>query len=115
MNASLAEVRDASPENAPPTAGRGREVATRYGCLACHSADNAPGGHSGPTWKGLYGSERRFADGTRRTADETYLKESMLEPAKNIVEGYALGMGSYSGVLSDSELESILLWIKELK
>jgi hypothetical protein len=38
-----------------------------------------------------------------------------LEPAKSIVEGYALGMGSYAGVLSEVELESILLYIRSLK
>ncbi|GAA5122536.1 hypothetical protein JIN84_10170 [Luteolibacter yonseiensis] len=115
LDDSLATVRDAPKDETPPSAGRGRELATRYGCLACHSVEETNGGHSGPTWKKLYGSERRFTDGTRRTADDAYLRDAILEPAKNIVEGYALGMGSYSGVLSEPELESILLWIKELK
>jgi len=116
LDASLAAVRNAPGDELAPTAERGKEIATRYGCVACHAVDSTPGdGHSGPTWKGLYGSERRFTDGTRRKADEAYLLESILEPGKAIVDGYALGMGSYSGVLSESELESILLWIKELK
>lgn len=116
LDASLASVRNAPGDDAAPTAERGKEIATRYGCVACHSADSAAAdGHSGPPWKELYGSERRFTDGTRRKADDAYLMESILEPGKSIVDGYALGMGSYSGVLSESELESILLWIKELK
>lgn len=116
LDSSLAAIHSAPGDDAVPTAEHGKEVATRYGCVACHSVDSAAGdGHSGPAWKGLYGSQRRFTDGTSRTADDAYLLESILEPGKEIVDGYALGMGSYSGVLSESELKSILLWIKELK
>lgn len=115
LDASLAKVHQAPAGNEKPTSERGREIATRYGCLACHSIDGTQTGHSGPGWKGLHGSERRFADGTHRTADDAYLLESMLDPAKNIVEGFSLGMGSYAGVLKEDELESIILFIKGLK
>lgn len=102
-------------DSLPASAERGMEISTRYGCIACHSTDGATEGHSGPTWKGLFGSERKFTDGTRRVADETYLREAILEPDKTIVEGFALGMGSYAGILKDEELESVILYIKSLK
>lgn len=115
LDASLAEIHDAPADDSAPTAARGKEIATRFGCLACHSVDGAKEGHSGPSWKGLHGSERRFTDGTKRVADDAYLLEAIIEPAKTIVEGYSLGMGSYAGVLSEPELKSILLYIRELK
>ncbi|MEK7951263.1 c-type cytochrome [Luteolibacter soli] len=115
LDASAASVHASPTANATPTAELGKELATRYGCIACHSLDGTKEGHSGPTWKGLYGSERRFTKGEPRKADDAYLLESMLDPGKAIVEGYSLGMGSYAGVLSDSEQQSIVLFIKSLK
>ncbi|WP_367871946.1 cytochrome c family protein [Luteolibacter sp. Populi] len=116
LDGSVATVHSAAPADAKPSAEWGKDVATRYGCIACHSIDGAKEGHSGPTWKGLAGSERRFSQGGKpRVADDAYLLESMLEPGKTIVEGYALGMGSYSGILSEAELQSIILYVRTLK
>ena len=102
------------PGAAEGDAERGEDLYERR-CFACHSLDGAKEGHSGPTWKGLYGTERRFTKGAPRKADEAYLIESMLDPGKAIVEGYALGMGSYAGVLSEAEMKSIVLFIETLK
>jgi hypothetical protein len=115
LDASIAAVHGATPAGTKPSVALGKELSARYGCIACHSIDGAKEGHSGPTWKGLHGSQRRFIKGAPRVADDAYLLESILEPGKTIVEGYALGMGSYAGVLSDTELKSILLYIGTLK
>jgi cytochrome c2 len=115
LDPSLASVHSGGSADAKPTIAAGKELATRYGCIACHSTDGKLEGHSGPSWKGLHGSPRTFADGSTRTADDAYLIESMLEPNKVIVKGYALGMGSYSGVLSESEIQSIVLFIRSLE
>jgi mono/diheme cytochrome c family protein len=73
----------------------------------------------GPTLKGLYGSERTYAKGSLRVrADEAYLRESILEPAAKIVTGHERGesgMPSYAGVLTQPQLESIILFIKSLR
>ncbi|MCW1925648.1 cytochrome c [Luteolibacter arcticus] len=115
LDPAAASVHGSATANATPTVELGKELSTRYGCIACHSLDGAKEGHSGPTWKALYGSERRFTKGTPRKADDAYLIESMLDPGKAIVEGFSLGMGSYAGVLSESEMQSIVLFIKSLK
>lgn len=114
LDASVAAVH-ASAADAKPTVEAGKELSTRYGCIACHSIDGKQEGHSGPTWKGLHGSKRVFTDGSSRSADDAYLIESMIAPNKLIVKGFALGMGSYSGVLSESEMRSIVLYIESLK
>ncbi|MNC99486.1 hypothetical protein D3C83_177990 [compost metagenome] len=73
----------------------------------------------GPAWKGLYGSERSYARGTRKArADDAYLREAILEPAAKIASGYERsegGMPSYAGVLSQAQLDSIILYIKSLR
>lgn len=115
LDSSIAIVQEKSA-GGPATAETGKELATRYGCIACHSVDGATQGHSGPTWKGLHGSKREFKDGSSiASADDDYLKESIMEPAKHLVKGYELGMGSYTGVLSDKDIDGIILYIKSLK
>jgi len=89
------------------------------GCMACHSIDGTVYGKVGPSWKGLYGSERVLAKGgDRATADEAYIKESIQNPAAKVVKGYEkldAGMPIYAGVLNDSQIESLVLFIKSLK
>lgn len=97
-----------------PSAEFGREIATRFGCVACHSVDGRQEGHSGPTWKGLAGSMRKFRDGSSRVADRDYLRAAILTPEVSVVEGYDLGMASYAGVLGEAELESVILFIESL-
>lgn len=115
LDPALATLHGTASPDAKPGADLGKDLSIRYGCIACHSIDGAKEGHSGPTWKGLFGSQRRFTNGKSAEANDAYLTESILEPGKVIVEGYSLGMGSYSGILSDAELQSILLYIRSLK
>ena len=117
-----------------PTADFGKEIAMRYGCIACHAngdstfaaKDVAAGAEGalvsvGPAWTGLWNSGRTFTDGSFiKKVDETYLRESILDPGRRVAEGYAsektgVGMPSYLGVLKDHEIESIILYIKALK
>ena len=110
----------------PPTARRGRQIATRYGCLACHSTDSTskvteePSLVVGPTWKGLFGSERTFSDGSTGKADRAYLRESILQPARRVTRGFetkgtGVGMPSYLGVLNDEQVDSLILYLRSLQ
>jgi cytochrome c2 len=105
--------------SAPVSAEEGRRLYQAYGCIACHAIDNASLTKLGPTWKGLYGSPRTFAEGVVRvSADEAYFRESMLQPSAKVVSGYERGevsMPSYSGVLTNPQIESLILFIKSLQ
>jgi cytochrome c oxidase subunit 2 len=82
-------------------------------CISCHSLDGSR--KVGPSWLQLFGRKAKFADGTSYTADENYIKESILEPQKHVVEGYPAGaMASYSGLLSDDEIHGVIEFIKTL-
>ena len=102
-----------------PTKEEGERLYQMMGCVACHSLDGALYGKVGPTWKGLYGSVREFAKGGAACkADEAYLKESIVNPSAKIVKGFEkfdTGMPIYSGVLNDSQIDSLILFIKSLK
>ncbi len=92
----------------------GESTAQAAGCLACHSVDGSKS--VGPTWKGLFGSERTLSDGTKVTADEAYLKESILEPKAKVVEGYPGIMPTNFGeTLSELDIQALIAYIRSLK
>ncbi|HWA25756.1 MAG TPA: DUF6797 domain-containing protein [Lacunisphaera sp.] len=95
-------------------AGEGQNLAVQFGCASCHFMDPATRTTVGPTWLNLFGSRRRFTDGTTAVADETYLREKILEPMKRRVTTGMVEMPSYRGVLSDAQIDSLILYIKSL-
>lgn len=107
-------------ENMPPDptagnelAGKGAELYKEGGCVGCHSLDGNK--MAGPTWKGLFGSKREFADGSSTQADENYIRESIINPQAKVVKGYPPVMPPYAGRFSDEELSAIIEFIKTLK
>ncbi len=99
-------------ENMPPVE-LGEMLYSQQGCKTCHSIDGTP--LVGPTWKGLFGKERKFADGTSAVADEQYIKDSLNNPSGQIVEGFAPSMPTYQGKLNDKQQNGLVEYIKSLK
>ena len=102
----------------PVTAQEGRRLAELLGCAACHSNDGTTVGKAGPTWKGLYGQEVEFADRTKAVADEAYLRQSIREPSAKVVRGFEksdTAMPTYEGLISDPQIEALILYIKSLR
>jgi cytochrome c551/c552 len=102
------------------TAEEGERLYQMYGCMACHSTDGTLVGKVGPSWKGLYGSEREIAKGQKGKfkADEAYLRESIKAPSAKVVKGFEkfdTGMPIYNGILNEGQIESLILYIKSLK
>jgi mono/diheme cytochrome c family protein len=105
-------------ETTPITAGEGKRLAELMGCIACHSADGSTLGKVGPSWKGLAGSRVSFTDGTTSMADSPYLRESILKPTARIVKGFDksdAGMPSYEGILTDAQIEALIVYIESLR
>lgn len=95
-------------------AQRGQKYFNDKGCVACHSVDGTA--KVGPTWKGIFGTEREFADGSKVKADENYLRESILNPNARVVKGFAAGvMPTYQGQLSEDQVNAVIEFIKSLK
>lgn len=108
--AALAEERTAGASE-EVSAERGEQLVVRNACQACHSLEGNAG--VGPTFLGLYGSERNFADGSSTVANEEYLYQSITEPGARIVDGFDNAMVPYD-FLSESELQSLIEFIKTL-
>ncbi len=92
---------------------RGRELYRINGCWSCHSIDGTAG--TGPTFKGLFGREVQFQDGTSSVVDENYIRQSILDPQAKVVRGYQPVMNTYRGILSDEEISALIAFIKSLQ
>ncbi len=93
---------------------RGRELFNQMGCSGCHSTGGKTMGMYGPPLGKIFGTVRQFEDGTAAKVDDEYLVESIMEPSKRVVKGYNPQMPSYLGILSDPDVESIILYISRL-
>lgn len=85
----------------------------QYGCGACHSVDGSKG--TGPTFKGLFGKQEQLVTGKSVLVDENYVRSSIIEPMKDIVQGYPPQMPSFKGQMSDKKLDGLIAYIKSLK
>ena len=91
---------------------QGAILVTERGCTSCHSVDGSP--LVGPSWLGIYGTERSLEDGSTVVADEDYVLRSIMEPGSQIVAGYPDIMSPAYNSLSDEELTAIVEYIKSL-
>ncbi|NQY73687.1 MAG: cytochrome c oxidase subunit II [Candidatus Margulisbacteria bacterium] len=106
-------VKAGDPNKSLPLDQLGQKLYTDKGCVACHSIDGTT--NIGPTWKGLYQSNRTFTSGESHIADDNYLRESMVKPMEEIVEGFQGVMPTFAGSLSDREIDAIIEYIKKIK
>ena len=108
FNAWLAE--SLLDESATP-AERGALLYQQQACNGCHSLDGAAG--VGPTFQGLFGTQRSFTDGATATADANYIRESILQPSAKVVQGFAPVMPAAYAGLSEQELSALIAFIQE--
>jgi cytochrome c oxidase subunit II len=92
-------------------ARQGKALFDARGCSGCHapaSSIHAPDLH------GIYGHAVPLSDGRVVTADEAYIRDSILEPAKDIVAGYAPVMPSFRGIVTEDEMVKLIAYVKSL-
>lgn len=90
----------------------GELLFNQQGCKACHSLDGTK--LVGPSLKDVYGFEFLTTTGETVTADDAYIKESILDPNVSVIEGYQPVMTPYAGKLDDKEIEAIIEFLKTI-
>jgi cytochrome c oxidase subunit 2 len=93
-------------------ADAGKKLFQDLGCASCHREDTLA---RGPSLQGLFGSPVRLADGSGVTADETYVRESIVTPAAKIVAGYQPIMPTYQGMVNEEGLMQLIAYVQTLK
>lgn len=91
----------------------GQQLYTQNACVGCHSLNGTR--LVGPTFKGLWGAQRKFTDGSTAKADEKYLATSILQSKAQIVEGYPPVMPNFQGQLKDDQIKALIAFIKAQK
>jgi cytochrome c oxidase subunit 2 len=93
----------------------GQQLVQQFGCPVCHSVDGTK--KTGPTWLHLYQSQVTLIDGTKVTADEKYLSNSIVDPNLQIVAGFSPDVmpQTFGQVLDQSQISAILAYIESLK
>ena len=90
----------------------GALVYEKKGCNKCHSTDGSK--MTGPSFKGLYGRTEHFTDGSTIVVDDNYIRESVMEPQKKIVQGFEPVMPTFKGILKDKMTDALVDYIKSL-
>ena len=92
-------------------ASTGEKLFHQYGCSNCHHFD----GHGrAPNLQGLYGRAVEISGMGIVTANETYLRESILDPKAKIVDGFQAIMPTFQGQLSEDDLIALISYIKAI-
>lgn len=91
----------------------GQEIYSKR-CAACHTLDEK-GNAIAPGWKGLFGRSEKLTTGASVTADENYIRESIINPQAKVVAGYNPVMPPFAGQLNEQELMGLIDFIKSLK
>jgi len=90
----------------------GEKLFTEKACITCHVAN---GTGRAPSLNGMYGAKVLLADGSTVTADEAYIRESILLPNAKIVARYLPLMPSYQGQLTEEQILALTAYIKSLQ
>ena len=109
-----AQAGGAQPSGAQPSgsmADSGQQLFQQHGCVSCHIAG---GGGPGPSLAGVYGSQVQLEGGQTVTADDAYIRESILNPSAKVVRGYQPIMPSFQGQVHEQEILELIAYIKSL-
>jgi cytochrome c oxidase subunit 2 len=89
----------------------GARLFRQFSCSGCHGANSSV--HA-PSLSGIYGHPVPLAGGEFVTADDQYLRDSILKPSSQIVAGYKPIMPSYQKQISEEDVIAIVAYIKSL-
>ena len=89
----------------------GQGLFMSLGCATCHRFDTQG---RGPNLTGVFGKPVLLEDGRTVTADENYVRESILQPAAKVVSGFKPVMPTFQGLVSEEQLNALVAYVKSL-
>ena len=93
-------------------ASTGAKLFQDLACNTCHRPD-AQG--RGPVLEGLFGRTLQLQTGETVTADEAYVRESILMPAARVAAGFQPIMPAFQGLVTEEQLLALIEYVKSLQ
>ncbi|HTT22388.1 MAG TPA: cytochrome c oxidase subunit II [Candidatus Sulfotelmatobacter sp.] len=94
-----------------PLSASGEKMFAELGCATCHRSDSQG---RGPNLQGMFGKTVLLEDGRLVTADENYIRESILDPGAKVVRGFKPVMPTFQGLVSEEQLNALVAYVKSL-
>ncbi len=107
----------ATGDAGPTMLASGEELFSRLACDTCHLQGDAEAGGRiprAPSLDGIFGAEVMLASGRSVVADETYIRESILNPQAKVVAGWQPVMPTFKGQVTEEQLNTLVAYIKTL-
>lgn len=94
-------------------AANGEQLFQQQACATCHRSDGAG---RGPKLGGLFGTQVKLDNGQTVVADESYLRESILNPQAKIVAGFPhpSDMPTFDTLINEEQLLQLVAYIKSI-
>ena len=94
-------------------AAAGEKLYQQSACASCHLKDNTG---RGPKLEGLFGSKVQLDNSQTVTADESYMRESILNPQAKIVAGYPRpsDMPTFDTLINEEQLLQLIAYLKSI-
>src|SRR6266550_5325852 len=94
--------------NQQSAATSGQQLFQTLGCASCHG-NNGEGGR-GPALLGVFNSNVQLTTGQTIRGDESYIRESILNPQAKLVNGYGPIMPTFQGVVTEEQIVQLLAY-----
>ena len=95
-----------------PLSARGERLFADLACNTCHRSD---GSGRGPALEAKFGTEERLATGAMVRVDESYVRESILNPQLKLVAGYQPLMPTFQGLVNEESVMALVEYVKSLQ
>lgn len=89
----------------------GRQTFEQKGCGNCHTGKDS---ERAPTLVGIHDTMRAMNDGPPAKADDEYLRDSLVNPWRQVTKGYDLTMPAYKGQLTEEQVLQLVTYMRSL-
>jgi len=89
----------------------GEKLFQDLACIKCHKED---GSGRCPSLKGLFGQTVLLTGGGTVDADEAYVRESILDPAAKVVDGYQPYMPVFKDRVTEEQVAALIEYVKSM-
>jgi len=92
-------------------ASTGAKLFADLACNTCHRPDSRG---RGPVLEGVFGHPVQLQDGSVVTADENYIRESIVQSSVKLTAGFHPVMPAFQGLVTEEQLLALVEYVKSL-